>query len=269
MTSSIIPYYQKHNSIVEENLVLCEDPDDIEAIHNMRLSIKRIRVVGKLADIISDQTFDSKSRLKEINKFFKKSGRLRDTQVTKQLLVDFNDQNLTAVIDTFSSREKKQRSKFEVARNAFDKQYLDDFSEALAELLSGISEKKALACGNTLLNNLEGEIQEIFHSSADEKRMHDIRTRIKDINYLNNIFDEQLPVKEYMHIDIERLRELGDMAGAWHDNLNLEKIVRKYLAKNPDSAKLSALHKLQQELKQKKENLLQEYTCILLNEVRI
>lgn len=269
MTSPILIYYQKHRAIVDEALILCENTDNIEAIHSMRLSIKRIRVVGKLADIISDGTFNSKSRLKEINKFFKKSGKLRDSQVTKHLLMDFNDQSLLPVIEMFTSREIKQRSKFEVALSSFDKLYFDDFEVALKDMILGVSEKKVLSCGNTLLNNLEGEMQEIFHASTDEKRMHDIRTRLKDINYLNNIFDQQLPVREYLHIDVERLRELGEMAGAWHDCLNLEKIVRKYINKTPDSVDTSALQDFRMELKQKKESLLQEYSCILLNEVKI
>ena len=86
MSSNILEYYQKHKAIIEEQLPLCSDPNDVEAIHNLRLSVKRIRVVAMLAELLSEDTLHSKIILKPINKFFKRSGKLRDVQVTTQLL---------------------------------------------------------------------------------------------------------------------------------------------------------------------------------------
>ncbi len=222
MSSNILEYYKKHKAIIEEQLPLCSDPNDVEAIHNLRLSVKRIRVVAMLAELLSEDTLHSKILLKPINKFFKRSGKLRDVQVITQLLASFNNNDLQPVISTFKEREKKQRTKFETVLGVFDTNCLDDFEHALNELLKSVSVTKAYAGGQMLLSDLENDMHELFHSRTDEKRMHDIRTRLKNINYLNNIYNGQLPVQDHLSIDADRLRELGEMAGAWHDSLNLE-----------------------------------------------
>jgi len=71
MTDRIIEYYRKHRQIVEENLELSKDPQDIEAIHNMRLSIKRLRVVASLAVVATDGAFYKKDQVKSVSRFFK------------------------------------------------------------------------------------------------------------------------------------------------------------------------------------------------------
>lgn len=267
MTGRIIEYFRKHRRIIEENLELSKDPVDIEAIHNMRLSVKRLRVVARLAELVSEGAFNKKKQMRRINKFFKVSGRLRDTQVTKILFMEMEHPELTSVIDLFSKRERKQRMKYEAALEGFDISCLQEFESALLEKLAGCNEQKVLQAAYLLLSDLEIEIHELFHGSKHEKRMHDIRTRLKDINYLNNIFDEVLPVSDHLIISVARLRELGEIAGSWHDSLNLETKLNKYIGKNPSEA--SSLQSLISDLKARKQGMYQEYTCILLNEIKV
>ncbi len=269
MPAYILTYFQKHQSIIEENLLLCRDPEDVEAIHNFRLSVKRLRVLARLSDLMSDDVFDAKGSLREINKLFKRSGRLRDLQVTGQLMIDQQYEGLDPVIKLFDRRIAGQRVKFEKALDVFGKESLDEFERKLKELLQNVSEKQAIACGHILLASLESDIHLLFHGSTKEKRLHNIRTKLKDVIYLSNIFDERLPVQEYIHISIERLRELGELAGAWHDSLNLEVNLEKYLRKHPDTGNINSLQEFMQELKVKKQGLSQEYVCILMNEMKV
>jgi len=267
MAQRIHTYFTKHKQIIEENLLLCEDPEDIEAIHNLRLSVKRIRVVGRLADMISDNDFDSKARLRGINKLFKSSGRLRDVQVTQPLMANLSSTALTPVIERLNRNEKKRRLKFENALASFNHADLDIFETGLKEALNGVSDKYAMQVGLTLLYQLEIEVHELFHGNAKEKRLHDIRTRLKDINYLNNIFDQELPILEQLNISLERLKELGEIAGAWHDSLNLQIKLQKFIKKHPEH--VAALQGNIDGLISRKQELSQEYSCILINEMRI
>ncbi|MEN8225038.1 MAG: CHAD domain-containing protein [Bacteroidota bacterium] len=269
MPEHILTYFRKHKQIIEENLQLCADPKDIEAVHQFRLSVKRIRVAATLTSMICESCFDSKTALKDINRLFKRSGRLRDVQVSLQLLAGFNKEGLAPVIALYHKRERKQRLKFEKALDAYNNKSLDACELIIQEALAGISAKRALSAGHRLLADMESDIRELFHGSKHEKRLHAIRTRLKSINYLNNIFDEQLPVQEYLNISVERLRELGELAGAWHDSLTLEKKITKFIRKSPDPDMHVALRSFVKELKTRKQELQQEYSCILMNEVKI
>jgi len=269
MSNQILEYFRKHKSIIEENLQLCEDPLDTEAIHNLRLSIKRLRVVLRLASMIDRNSFDVSIQKKEINKLFKRSGRLRDIQVTRQLLIDFENPALEPIIERFGQREATQRLKFEQRLEVFDEDVLNDLEGELTKALGGISPQAILQAGLHLLTEMEIELHEIFHGSTREKRMHEIRTRLKDINYLNNIFDDQIPIQDQLNISVERLRELGEIAGSWHDCLNLEFKLEKFVRKQPEPNNAESFQSIISELRSKKQELYQEYVCILLNELKI
>lgn len=269
MPERILAYYRKHRRLVEENLLASEDPMDIEAIHNMRLSIKRIRVVGKLADHLTDNSFNAKKTLKALNRFFKTSGQLRDIQVTKKLLSDLNNPDISPIIEAFSGREKKRRKKYEQALSSFNKNTLDDIERQLVEGLDGMTPKRAMAGALLLLSDYLQDIREFFYISTHQKRLHEIRTRLKDINYLNNIFDEQLGLEVQLNITAERLKDLGELAGTWHDHLNLEAILKKYINRHADIPQRESIMEAIKKLQARKEELQQEYGCILLNELKI
>lgn len=267
MAEQIIDYFRKHRQVIEENLELSRDPNDIEAIHNLRLSIKRMRVVAKLAEILSRGKFDMKQQMKDIRKLFRRAGRLRDMQVALQLLEEYDNDGLQSVIDHIESKELKQRRKYEEVLSGFDPGILDRFEENLIASTAGVDKKVLTHAGFTMLSDLEFDIHRIYHSSKEEKRLHRIRRRLKDINYLNNIFAESLPIADHLNISVEKLRELGEVAGTWHDCLTLESILGKAIAKDPDSS--DHIVQVLANVNLKKKGLHDEYVCILLNEMKI
>jgi CHAD domain-containing protein len=268
----ILDYYGKHRVLIEENLLLSADPENPEAIHNLRLSIKRLRVLGKLVENLSQGAFKAKDSLHEINRLFKSAGRLRDIQVLK-ILVEGLPGNSPANISDFHSylqrRENKQRVKFDHALASYNKDNPGNLEQELALALQDISDAAALQGGQILLSDLIHNIRELYHARNDEKRMHSIRTRLKEINYLNNIFNDAYRLEEQLHISPERLKEVGELAGAWHDCLNLESRLMRFFSKNAETNASSEREHIITELRQKKEGLLQEYVCILLNEMKI
>ena len=269
MPGAILTYYQKHRNLIEKYSQDCKNPEALETIHDLRLSIKRIKAVAKLTDHLSNQAFDSKNTLYHLLVFFKSSGKLRDIQVIKQLLLNYSNDDMDSIIHHFSQREVKQRAKFDRALTNFQLDTLDDIEIRLSKELAKYPEKVALAAGRRLMSIYISEIHNLFNTSSEEKRLHIVRTRLKDINYLNNIFDKQFEIKDHIHISVERLRELGELAGKWHDHLNLETSLEKYLQKDPKAKNVEAIIALTINLRVRKEGLAQEYSCVLMNEMKV
>jgi len=267
MAEQIIEYYRKHRKIIEENIELSRDPGDVEAIHNLRLSIKRMRVVAMLAEILSRGKFNRKQQLKDIRKMFRRAGRLRDVQVALQLLKEYEDDGLQSVTDHLKVRELKNRRRYEYVLSGFDPAILNRFEDSLSETLAGIGEKEMKHAGYKLLSDLEFDIHSIYHGSREEKRLHRIRRRLKDINYLNNIFNESLPLTDHLSISADKLREISELAGTWHDCLMLEIVLGKTISKDPDSS--DDIVQVLSKINIKKKDLHDEYVCILLNEMKI
>ncbi|NQT78640.1 MAG: CHAD domain-containing protein [Bacteroidetes bacterium] len=272
MPSYILAYFHKHKSLIEENLLLCADPKDAEAVHNLRLSIKRLRVLARLAEELSEGAFDAMGSMKKINKLFRRAGRLRDLHVLVALSTELPEKPLPELADFtthLQAQEKIQRNKFELLLHSFKGKSLDDFGLKLNTLLTDVSEKKALTGGHQLLTAFISEIRNLFHGGSDEKRLHNIRTRLKDINYLNNIFEEQLHIEEQIHISLERLKEVGELAGSWHDCLNFVSKLENFMLKHPDPEYQAALKEFISTITQRKQDLSQELTCVLINEMRV
>ncbi len=272
MPSYILAYFYKHKSLIEENLLLCADPKDVEAVHNLRLSIKRLRVLARLADELSNGAFDAMGSMKKINKLFKRAGRLRDLHVLLALSTELPEKPLPALTDFtthLQACEEIQRNKFELSLHSFKGKSLDDFGLKLNAVLADVSEKKALMGGHQLLATYISEISDLFHGGTDEKRLHNIRSRLKDINYLNNIFEEQLHIEEQIHISLERLKEVGELAGSWHDCLNFISRLEKFILKHTDPEYQATLKEFITFITQRKQDLSQEFTCVLINEMRV
>lgn len=267
MLNPILQYYSKHKDIIEKNLLLSEDPENIEAIHNLRLSIKRLRVVMSLVNQIRNDS-DKLINMQEINKLFKRAGNLRDMQIIDLHLKEFDIPELDPVLSELSQKIDRRRNKYESALAMFRKEHLDGIGSKLRQALQHVDHEQAYAEGITLLTILTNEIGYIFHESRQEKRFHSIRRRLKDINYLNNIFDEQLPVEDSLNIGVSRLRDLADLAGLWHDHLNMQKEINNFIRKYPDKSSAS-LEAFSSKIKNRKHELQQEYSCILINEMKI
>jgi CHAD domain-containing protein len=267
MSNPIQEYYQKHSNLVAHYLMLSKDHNDVEAIHNMRLSIKRIRVVIRLVGLLN-KDFNSDENIKQINFLFKRSGKLRDLQVIRQLFCEMNKAILKPMVETLNLRITKNRLKYDSALNHFDPRCLDRLGNDIEAATDHLSPKALIAEGQSLLSLLIDEIHELFHSRSDEKRLHSIRRKLKDINYLNNIFSEGLPVQESLNLSVDRLRELGEMAGSWHDRLIMEHELQHFIEHFPEKSHES-MKTMFDEVVTIKEELFQEYTCILVNEIKV
>lgn len=272
MQATILEYFRKHSALVEENLRLCSDPLDPEAVHNLRLSIKRLRVVNRLAERIGSGTFSGQETMQEVNALFKRAGRLRDIQVLRFLcdtLTDAPDTILQKFRENLQQRESKRRSKFEPVLSAFNKAVLADYEEQLAYILKDVTQDRAYFSAEEMLIGYISDIHELFYGSDGEERLHRIRSRLKDVNYLNNIFAETLPIEDYLHIQAGRLREVGELAGSWHDHLVFEYQLKKFARNLPANEHSAAIREMTSILEVKKNSLYQEYICILQNEIRI
>ena len=84
---SLQEYYLHLHQTIEHYLNLCLSHPEEELVHQLRLSIKKLRAFNKLAEQVCLTETDEHIHLKSsINQFYKTAGQLRDTQVQLQLL---------------------------------------------------------------------------------------------------------------------------------------------------------------------------------------
>jgi CHAD domain-containing protein len=232
MENRVLAYYVKHKAQVNHNIELYfRDKEDIEAIHNLRLSMKRLKVLLYQMEYLSEKEYRAKEALKYLDRLFKKAGVLRDVQVQRELFEEYSkelDISLDSYLKYLSKNEQDGKAGYEKAMKEFDIGYLDRIEKQIIDILSSISGdvvhyKAAIFMGDKLKS-----IKNTYYKSNEEMRFHKIRRHLKDINYLNNITGGKLPVAKAMHISEERLSELGTLLGEWHDKVNALIFLKSY-----------------------------------------
>ena len=215
------------NSLIE-NLSLVRNEPTMEGVHTLRLSIKRIRALLKLLD--QDTSTYGSEVVKQIDGLFRYSGELRDIQVQSILLESYRER-VGGVVDLFQkeifqeSKRIKKQFKIQVQSiNHFDlvliNQRLDNCIEALSdETLDGNCIKKV----DVLLN----QICQMYSESQEDKNLHRIRIKLKELLYFISILKKGKIKIKYDIILNKRLNSLQQKLGDWHDlELLLNRIVR-------------------------------------------
>jgi len=233
--SPVTEYYDKHRQLILENLELSRLDENVDAIHDMRVSFKRLKILLQFLEKISDGSLIAREEYKPFNKFYKKSGRLRDLHVHINLISCYKEKTKEAYSEYLEFIQKhiyKQNQKYQKALDCFNTDFFVKLGLKCDSIVKEKSDQDLIKIASGILVSKIAEIKRAFQQSMDDKSFHRIRRYMKELQYLNNIVNDRLPVKAELNIDSYRLAEIGQLLGAWHDKVNVEKILSAYISKS-------------------------------------
>lgn len=271
MALEIVKYYQKHQQQVIENFQLSLETDNVDAIHDMRVSFKRFKILLQILEKISDGKIVAKQEYGHFNKLYKASGRLRDLHVQRQLLDAYklrNGNSYEHYSDYIERRIIKRRIKYLLVASAFLPDFMTELGNQCQDLVSAEQTQYLLSASAAIITSKLASISQAYHQ-GDEPSFHKIRRALKEIQYLNNIMDNQLPIRQLVNIDALRVAELGQMLGAWHDKWNGQLMLDEFLSGNQGIDNPEAYHSLLKLLKLEKENEYRQIEKILQTEMKL
>ena len=223
MTEIIRAYYQEHKSVFEENFIMVLDNFNIEAIHKMRTSTKRLRALFILIAFLSEKKFKEKKQLKKIRTLFKYSGRIREIQIEQQLVLNYQsilDQDYRTYLEYLKQREHREIARFlkYLPSHKTGKSILKDdkITKTINRLPKDTIEKRAI----DFVNEKENKIRELISKPASNHRIHSNRTHLKQLYYLFEILTHLIKAKKLLNMTNERIREIEQYFGEWHDLVN-------------------------------------------------
>lgn len=218
LQSTIHRYFQIHKLIFENNFKAAVNTFQEGAIHDMRVSIKRLRLLYKLINFCFDENFEPGKRAKYLKKVFKSAAGLRDVQIQKILIEDI-EIKLNIHLNEAKSRLQKQEN-IEIAHL---KAFLSKFNYIKLEMQFQKVEKTINAPINYSNTEIYEGIRKYFHNrisminqllNKDIVDYHKIRKRIKELAYLLEI---QYINTENASGKLEQLKQMGKQLGDWHD----------------------------------------------------
>ena len=123
MTSHLKQYFEKQYQRFVSLYTECRENYDIEEVHDMRLSMKKIKAFLLFIETIEPDSICAKTLLVNFKKLFKKAGAIRDIQMQKVIAIDFEkelNQNFTEYINYLNKKEKKAIRVFESKKGFYD-----------------------------------------------------------------------------------------------------------------------------------------------------
>lgn len=233
---SIQEYYLHQQSNIEHYLELCMDSADAESIHELRLSIKKLRAFNILAKQLFEADFSNHFHIKHrIKELYKLAGELRDTQVQMNMLVVFEEQegiDYPEFRNWLLTREKKKISRFKrKSKHVVPLSTASRNLNKINKMLTQTSDEAVLACMEEALISLFLKARKLSEGNITNENMHRIRINTKQLRYILNIAKNCFPDFEFKMISADSLRDIEAAAGFWHDSLIRVEYLGKCLEK--------------------------------------
>lgn len=228
-------YLQQHRNI-ENYLELCLNYPEVELVHELRLSIKKLRAFHKLAGQLfrneTDESFHIKYRVKQL---YKAAGQLRDTQVQVHLLVSFEEKNsieFPGFKKWLLRREKKRISRFtKKPKQVIPQSTTQNMHQKIGDMLALADDETILTGAGKVLTALALEARDLCTGTMNDRKLHHIRIITKQMRYILNIMHHSYPDFTFEGISVSTLREMEAAVGQWHDNLVRIELLDQYIKK--------------------------------------
>jgi CHAD domain-containing protein len=249
----IILNWNKQQSVFLANLQEIRKKPTKKSIHDLRVSVKKLRSFLRLSELISGQKW--RAPFTQVKTLFKISGKLRDFELSITLLSDYTKKE-NSQLPSLIKYLKVNKS----LTSQWTKKAALAFHEDQLQILSGILQTSIAEISNEDLMSKINEMTELYLKKINllandfNKNLHEIRKILKEIYYWLN----SCPYNPNNNFDNTILEEILQDLGCWQDNfvfLNKVKNFRKeFLAKN--TIETAGVKTLEIKIRNKKDELL-------------
>jgi len=232
---SIHEYYVHQLRNINHYLELCMSFAEAELVHELRLSIKKLRAFHKLAEQVFPNEISGHIIKNRVLKLYRTAGQLRDTQVQIHLLNSFEEQTGIEYHEFrkwLLRREKKRILRF--GRNP--KHMLPHATapitpEKIGNWLALASDETILNGASQVMTGLYKKATELTSGTMNDRDLHRIRTITKQLRYIYNIMHHSYPGFMFNKVSLDSLHEIEAAAGHWHDNLVRVELLGRFMEK--------------------------------------
>jgi CHAD domain-containing protein len=193
---------------------------DEEAIHQMRVAIKRIRSILKLKKHINLPSLLNEEQFNDIKALFAVSGQMRDLHVQQKLLkkfigelefefVDFANY-LDELYTDFSQQLEQSLQSFNLKQ--FDESDDDSSHPAFPENNIDLEQESF-----SFLHIKLDKIEQLIQAMDKDEFVHDLRKQVKHLFFILHFFSTYFPEREIGSYDIAALKSVGERLGKWND----------------------------------------------------
>jgi len=201
------------------HLLAFYDAQQPEDIHQMRVSIKKIRAVSALLQGEKRMKKLKKSRNK-LRDIFQHAGRLRSVHVHLALMErhQLNHEEHKKALQTELANET-------AAFYQLHDNYLKTLKKLKSEFSKGAEDLKLKDVEKIYVGQLKDLDAFFTNDTPDAEQLHEKRKLIKQLLYVHQSLPDKMKAAIGLHV--EYLDEMQELIGNWHDNLMTIELLRE------------------------------------------
>ena len=192
---------------------------DKKNIHRMRLSIKKLRAILSLGEIVCKGEFSKKEHITLFSKLFKKAGKVREVQMNLYLVEKHKSVKIPTLKKQLKDTLKKEIAALDKEMNQFDFKKLNRLDREFLAQIKRFADNLIIAKGMnylhkkyTLINKLKDQLPG-YH-----QKLHKIRIHLKAMLEITIVIGKLKPSHEIKNQQII-MKSLNNQIGEWHDYL--------------------------------------------------
>lgn len=217
-------YFSRYLEHFRINLEKAMEEYGPEAIHEYRVSVKRIRAIIRALDRIYDDPLFSGKMILPLRFMFKAGGTIRDDQVQIGLVENIEKEfgHAFPLIKAFYyKRIENQRDSFFLKSIDFEYESIDAISRQIENILDPLDDT---SLETNLYNWLHESMEKLKRKRYDldkPDKLHRFRTRFKDNGYVAEMIYQSKYSHKITKTAYNRMKNFGQELGNWHDHYQL------------------------------------------------
>ncbi len=257
-----VRYFAARRTELVRNMRNARTYYSVEAIHELRVEVKRIRALLQLVAQI-DPEFEAVDLNRELKHVFKTAGRLRDLDIQQEIVGRaLRHENLSEYFNYLKLLENALRPGLTEACKAFPDSLLAELLDRLQAAVRRLDRNESLDKSSEYLNSQLNELARLCHRkhpSVDQ--LHRIRKLAKTARYTLEIWSACYGKSARANSLTARLKSLHTSLGEWHDVKVTRDAVSGFLKQEAGLSLFdaAAYTRFQAGLKHREEQLLRRY----------
>ncbi|HVD99844.1 MAG TPA: CHAD domain-containing protein [Cytophagaceae bacterium] len=243
-------YYQKKSKDFHKTLRALKNSEGKDEIHDLRVSIKKIKALFHFLEITAPKDFKAKKHSRIFKPVFKLAGNLRESQLHSAHMsrqpVSLTNQSLYKKYLT--QKEDIFREKFCEQLDKFDQKKFHSLEDKVKLLAMDADEKNTTKRLKKYLRDQTDEIKSI-EENPGVHAVHYIRKQIKLLDVLVNILCKISPNHNFEKI-LKDLHKAEELLGNWHDRNTFSHSISYFLRSKyvPSASERKVFEQLHQKL---------------------
>jgi CHAD domain-containing protein len=237
-----------------------------EAIHDVRVSIKKIRTLFLLLDFIYPSIFNAPLIYKSYKKLFRQLGGIRDLQVQIKLTDHYETKTHSKIVPYREFLQERHANAINQL-TTWQNQYHPPSNNSIESVIRSYY----LKTGKEKINNkakeyIQSKLTQVLTlvDHKDKETIHLIRRLLKEARYMTDMLNTVSKVKDANTKLLTDIKSIENFLGDWHDRMislefiyqfekeqmifpshrkcNMRKVVKRILAENNSLVNKSIRH---------------------------